>query len=84
MAATIASRSSFLRPILRTATTSTKARTKIPFSVPSSSLRSNFSLHQTRISPPSLSRYLFKVRSTRTKHSSTTSQCGCIGLPCFQ
>ncbi|TYJ33232.1 hypothetical protein E1A91_A05G089000v1 [Gossypium mustelinum] len=56
MAATIASRSSFLRPILRTATTSTIARTKISFSGPSSSLRSNFSLHQTRISPPSLSR----------------------------
>ncbi|KAK8513316.1 hypothetical protein V6N12_052513 [Hibiscus sabdariffa] len=49
MAATIASKSSFLRPIIRTAT-------KIPFSVPNPSLRSNFTLHQTRISPFSLSR----------------------------
>ncbi|KAK8566354.1 hypothetical protein V6N13_002066 [Hibiscus sabdariffa] len=83
MAATIASKSSFLRPIIRTAT-------KIPFSVPNPSLRSNFTLHQTRISPFSLSRYLssfldsFHVGSTRIKHSSTVSQCGCIGLPCFQ
>ncbi|MBA0865525.1 hypothetical protein Goshw_012950 [Gossypium schwendimanii] len=82
MAATIASRSSFLRPILRTATTSTKARTKIPFSVPSSSLRSNFSLHQTRISPPSLSRFVRRELSTlQPLHSAVASACLVSKLP---
>ncbi|KAK5830529.1 hypothetical protein PVK06_014324 [Gossypium arboreum] len=82
MAATIASRSSFLRPILRTATTSTIARTKISFSGPSSSLRSNFSLHQTRISPPSLSRFVRRELSTlQPLHSAVASACLVSKLP---
>ncbi|KAK8480748.1 hypothetical protein V6N13_145213 [Hibiscus sabdariffa] len=73
MAATIASKSSFLRPIIRTAAT---IRTKIPFSVPNPPLRSNFTLHQTRISPFSLSRLVRRELSTlQPFHSAVASAC---------
>ncbi|XWS71509.1 hypothetical protein CRYUN_Cryun03dG0143900 [Craigia yunnanensis] len=79
MAATIAARSSFLRPIFRTATT---ARTRIPFSVPNPSLRSNFTLRQTRISPPSLSRLVRRELSTlQPVHSAVASACLVSKLP---
>ncbi|KAL4333054.1 hypothetical protein GQ457_07G042500 [Hibiscus cannabinus] len=75
MAATIASKSSFLRPIIRTAT-------KIPFSVPNPSLRSNFTLHQTRISPFSLSRLVRRELSTlQPFHSAVASACLVSRLP---
>ncbi|XP_021278939.1 uncharacterized protein LOC110412669 [Herrania umbratica] len=79
MAATIASRSSFLRPIFRTTTTT---RTRIPFSVPNPSLRSNFNLRQTRISPPSLSRLVRRELSTlQPVHSAVASACLVSKLP---
>ncbi|KAK8645490.1 hypothetical protein V6N13_119317 [Hibiscus sabdariffa] len=79
MAATIASRSSFLRPIFRTATTT---RTKIPFSVPNPSLRSGFSLHQTRTPPSSLSRFVRRELSTLLPiHSAVASACLVSKLP---
>ncbi|XVE79306.1 hypothetical protein DITRI_Ditri14bG0047600 [Diplodiscus trichospermus] len=82
MAATIAARSSFLRPFLRTATTTTAARTRIPFSVPNPSLRSNFTLHHTRISPPSLSRLVRRELSTlQPVHSAVASACLVSKLP---
>ncbi|GMI92240.1 hypothetical protein like AT2G27775 [Hibiscus trionum] len=77
MAATIASRSSFLRPIFRTATT------RIPFSVPNPSLRSSFTLHQTRTSPSSLSRLVRRELSTLLPiHSAVASACLVSKLPC--
>ncbi|KAK6235132.1 hypothetical protein SCA6_010469 [Theobroma cacao] len=82
MAATIASRSSFLRPIFRTATTTTTTRTRVPFSVPNPSLRSNFNLHQTRISPPSLSRLVRRELSTlQPVYSAVASACLVSKLP---
>ncbi|KAE8729415.1 hypothetical protein F3Y22_tig00003715pilonHSYRG00096 [Hibiscus syriacus] len=80
MAATIATRSSFLRPMFRTATTTT--RNKIPFSVPNPSLRSNFTLHQTRTSPSSLSRLIRRELSTlQPIHSAVASACLVSKLP---
>ncbi|XP_039052258.1 uncharacterized protein LOC120193904 isoform X2 [Hibiscus syriacus] len=74
MAAAIASRS-FLRPVFRTAATTT--RTKIPFSV-----RSNFILHQTRTSPPSPSRLIRREVSTlQPIHSAVASSCLVSKLP---
>ncbi|KAK8562438.1 hypothetical protein V6N13_018966 [Hibiscus sabdariffa] len=58
----IAARSSFLRPFLRTATA------RIPFSVPIPPFRSRFTLHSTRISPPSLSRLVRRELSTLRLH----------------
>ncbi|XWS73955.1 hypothetical protein CRYUN_Cryun02cG0174000 [Craigia yunnanensis] len=83
MAATIAARSYFLRPIFRTATTTlTKARTRIPFSVPNPSLSSNFTLRQTRISPPSLSHLVRRELSTlQPVHSAVASACLVSKLP---
>ncbi|GMI88998.1 hypothetical protein like AT2G27775 [Hibiscus trionum] len=73
MAAPIAAaRSSFLRPILRTAT----ATTRLPFSVPNSSLR------PTRISPPSLSRLIRRELSTlQPVHSAVAAACLVSRLP---
>ncbi|XVF19772.1 hypothetical protein REPUB_Repub11eG0139700 [Reevesia pubescens] len=84
MAATIAARSSFLRPIFRIATRTTRpsTRTRIPFSVSNPSLRSNFTLHQTRISPPSLSRLVRRELSTlQPVHSAVASACLVSKLP---
>ncbi|KAE8734845.1 hypothetical protein F3Y22_tig00000715pilonHSYRG00364 [Hibiscus syriacus] len=81
MAATIASRSSFLRPTFRTAAATT--RTKIPFSVPNPPLRSNFTLHQTRISPSSLSRFARRELCTlQPIHSAVASACLVSKLSC--
>ncbi|GMI81693.1 hypothetical protein like AT2G27775 [Hibiscus trionum] len=80
MAATIASKSSVLRPFFRTATTT---RAKISFSAPNPSLRSNFTLHQTRISPFSLSRLVRRELSTlQPFHSAVASACLVSKLPC--
>ncbi|XP_022753776.1 uncharacterized protein LOC111302103 [Durio zibethinus] len=85
MAAAIAARSSFLRPIFRTATTTTTtttARTRTPFSVPNPSLRSSFTFRQTRISPPSLSRLVRRELSTlQPVHSAVASACLVSTLP---
>ncbi|XWS28614.1 hypothetical protein CRYUN_Cryun25bG0085800 [Craigia yunnanensis] len=82
MAATIAARSSFLRPIFRTATKTTTSRTRIPFSVPNPSLRSNFTLCQTRISPLSLSRLVRReLSSLQPVHSAVASACLVSKLP---
>ncbi|XVF69104.1 hypothetical protein PTKIN_Ptkin11bG0053800 [Pterospermum kingtungense] len=77
MATRIAARSSFLRPIFKTSST-----TRIPFSVPNPSLRSNFNLRQTRVSPPSISRLVRRELSTlQPVHSAVASACLVSKLP---
>ncbi|XVE59520.1 hypothetical protein DITRI_Ditri05aG0052500 [Diplodiscus trichospermus] len=79
MAATIAARSPFLRPIVRTATS---ARARTSFSVPNPSLRSNFTLRQTRIFPSSFSRLVRRELSTlQPFHSAVASACLISKLP---
>ncbi|MBA0732479.1 hypothetical protein Gogos_016568 [Gossypium gossypioides] len=72
MAATIAARSSFLRPVLRTATAS-----RISFSVPNSSLRSTSTRPSTRLSP--LVRR--ELSTLQPVHSAVASACLVSKLP---
>ncbi|KAH1130644.1 hypothetical protein J1N35_002022 [Gossypium stocksii] len=72
MAATIAARSSFLRPVLRTATASI-----ISFSVPNSSLRSTSTRPSTRLSP--LVRR--ELSTLQPVHSAVASACLVSQLP---
>ncbi|XP_052489184.1 uncharacterized protein LOC105792445 [Gossypium raimondii] len=73
MAATIAARSSFLRPVLRTATAS-----RISFSVPNSSLRSTSTRPSTRLSPRLVRRELSTLQPV---HSAVASACLVSKLP---